>query len=96
MPRAKGGFKNRRRHKRLLNEAEGFYGRRSIIYRAAKDAVDRAGVYAYHGRKLKKRQFRSLWITRLGIAAGEEGLTYSKLVHQLKVKGRKEPIKIVL
>ena len=86
MARAKGGFKTHRRHKRLLKQAEGFYGRRATSYRTAKDAVDRAGVYAYKGRKQRKRNFRALWTIRLGVASRGEGLSYSKLIHCLKMK----------
>lgn len=83
MPRAKRGFKNRRRHKKILKMAEGFTHRRKNTIRRGSEAVDRAGVYAYRDRRVRKRDFRQLWITRIGAAAVQNGLNYSTLVHLL-------------
>lgn len=87
MARAKRGTKSRRRHKRLLKRAEGFYGGRHRLFRTAKEAVDHAGVYAYEHRRLKKRDFRQLWQIRISAAAKNLGVSYSRLMHGLKVKG---------
>ncbi len=84
MARAKRGFKNRRRHKKILKRAEGFTNRRKNTIRRGSEAVDRASVYAYTGRKLRKRDFRSLWITRIGAALAEHGINYSGFIAQLK------------
>lgn len=86
MPRAKTGFKRRRRHKKLLERTEGFYGAKHRTYRAAKEALDHAGVYAYEHRKLKKREFRYLWQTRISAACKGLGLSYSRFINHLKVK----------
>lgn len=83
MPRAKRGFKRRRRHNKLLKRAEGFVlGRKNKIRRTA-EAVDRAGVYAYRDRRVKKREFRQLWIARLSAAAGANNISYSRLISAL-------------
>lgn len=87
MPRAKTGFKRRQRHKKILQQAKGYYGGRRRLFRTAKEALDRAGVYAYRHRKTRKREFRQLWQTRIGAAAQLGGLSYSRLIHQLKQKG---------
>ena len=87
MPRAKRGTKARSRRKKVLKAAEGYYGGRSRLFRTAKEAVDRAGIYAYAHRKLKKRNFRTLWNTRIGAAAKAEGYSYSRLISALKGKG---------
>jgi large subunit ribosomal protein L20 len=83
MSRAKRGFKARRRRNELLKRTRGFFGRRKNTYRVAHDSAIRAGVYAYVGRKLKKRDFRSLWIQRINAAARELGLKYSTLMNML-------------
>jgi large subunit ribosomal protein L20 len=83
MPRVKRGVTAHARHKRLLNKAKGYYGARSRIFRAAKQAVIKAGQYAYIGRKQKKRQFRALWITRINAAVREHGLSYNKFIRGL-------------
>ncbi len=84
MPRAKRGFKRRRRHNKLLDKAKGFvFGRKNKIRRTS-EAVDRAGVYAYRDRRVKKRDFRSLWITRLSAAASNNDISYSRLISALK------------
>ena len=83
MPRAKRGFKRRRRHNKILKRAEGFVlGRKNKIRRTA-EAVDRAFIYAYRDRRAKKRDFRQLWIARLSAAAGANNISYSRLVHAL-------------
>lgn len=84
MPRAKRGFKARRRRNRVLKHAEGFYSARSRIYGAAVEAVRNAWQYAYIGRKLRKRDFRKLWITRINAGARINGTTYSRLIAGLK------------
>ena len=87
MPRAKGGFKTRRRRKKILERAKGYYGAKSRLYRVATEAVDKALQYAYRDRKAKKREFRSLWIIRINAAARALGLTYSDLMKGLKKAG---------
>jgi large subunit ribosomal protein L20 len=87
MPRVKRGTVRRAKRKKLLARAKGFYQTKSKLYRAAKEAVDTAGKYAFVGRKLKKRDFRSLWIVRINAAARINGLTYSGLMSGLKTAG---------
>ena len=84
MPRAKGGPKTRRRRKKYLKMAKGYWGGRHRLYRTAREAVDRALCYAYRDRKQRKREFRSLWITRINAAVRPSGLSYSKFIHGLK------------
>ena len=84
MPRAKGGFKTRRRRKKVLDMAKGFYGGRSNLFTVATQAVDQALLHAYAHRKDKKREFRALWITRINAAARAAGMTYNQLVSGLK------------
>lgn len=84
MPRAKGGFKTRRRRKRVLKMTKGYYGAKSRLYRIATEAVDKALTYAYKDRKTKKREFRALWIIRINAAARALGLTYSQFMNKLK------------
>ncbi len=84
MPRAKGGYKTRRRRKVVLQRAKGYYGAKSRLYRIATEAVDKALRYAYRDRRAKKREFRSLWIVRINAAARALGLTYSQLMSKLK------------
>jgi large subunit ribosomal protein L20 len=84
MPRVKRGVTARARHKKVLDQAKGYRGRRGSVYRIAKQAVMKAGQYAYRDRRQRKRQFRSLWITRINAAARELGLTYSVLMNGLK------------
>ncbi len=84
MPRAKGGFKTRRRRKKVLQRAKGYYGAKSRLYRVATEAVDKAFRYAYRDRKAKKREFRSLWIIRINAAARQCGLSYSQFMSRLK------------
>ncbi len=87
MPRAKGGYKTRRRRKKVLERAKGYYGARSRSYKVAKQAVEHALSYAYRDRRAKKREFRSLWIIRINAAARARGLTYSQLINGLKKAG---------
>jgi large subunit ribosomal protein L20 len=84
MPRVKRGVTARARHKKVLDQAKGYRGRRSTVYRIAKQAVMRAGQYAYRDRRNKKRVFRALWITRINAAAREHGVTYSVFMNGLK------------
>jgi large subunit ribosomal protein L20 len=85
MPRVKRGVTARARHKKMLDKAKGYYGARSRVFRTAKQAVIKAGQYAYVGRKQRKRQFRSLWIVRINAAVREHGLSYSKFAHGMKL-----------
>jgi large subunit ribosomal protein L20 len=84
MPRVKRGVTARARHKKVLKQARGYYGARSRVFRVAKQAVIKAGQYAYRDRKQRKRQFRALWITRINAAARECGLSYSRFMDGLK------------
>jgi large subunit ribosomal protein L20 len=84
MARVKRGVTARRRHKKVLKQAKGYYGARSRVYRVAVQAVTKAGQYAYRDRRVKKRVFRSLWITRINAQARANGLTYSQLIAGLK------------
>jgi large subunit ribosomal protein L20 len=87
MPRAKRGNKRTERRKKILKLAKGYRGTKSKLYRSAKESVERGLNFAYTGRKLKKRDFRSLWIVRIGAAARLNGLNYSQLMHGLKAAG---------
>ena len=84
MPRVKRGVTARAKHKKVLDAAKGYRGRRSNVYRVAKEAVMKAGQYAYRDRRQKKRVFRALWIARINAGAREFGLTYSRLINGLK------------
>ena len=84
MPRVKRGVIAKARHKKVLKQAKGYYGARSRVYRVAKQAVIKAGQYAYRDRRQKKRQFRALWITRINAEARNSGLSYSRLIDGLK------------
>ncbi|MES9899525.1 MAG: 50S ribosomal protein L20 [Sedimenticola sp.] len=84
MPRIKRGVTAHARHKKVLTEAKGYYGARSKIYRVAKQAVIKAGQYAYRDRRQKKRQFRALWIARINAGARMNGLSYSRMINGLK------------
>ncbi len=84
MPRVKRGVQARARHKKLLGKAKGYRGRRKNVYRVAKEAVMKAGQYAYRDRRNRKRQFRSLWIARINAAARECGMSYSVFMNGLK------------
>ena len=83
MARVKRGVTARARHKKILKQAKGYYGARSRVYRVAKQAVIKAGQYAYRDRKQRKRQFRSLWIVRINAAARQCGLSYSRFINGL-------------
>jgi large subunit ribosomal protein L20 len=87
MARVKRGVTSHAKHKKVLAQAKGFYGRRKNTIRAAKAAVDKAGQYAYRDRKVRKRVFRSLWIQRINAAARLEGFTYSQFIHGLDLAG---------
>ena len=87
MARVKRGTIARARHNKVLKQAKGYYGARSKVYRVAKQAVVKAGQYAYRDRRQKKRQFRSLWIVRINAAARDNGLSYSRLVDGLNKAG---------
>ena len=87
MARVKRGVTAHARHKKVREQAKGFYGRRKNTIRTAKAAVDKAGQYAYRDRKVRKRQFRSLWIQRINAAARDEGFTYSQFMHGLDLAG---------
>lgn len=84
MPRARGGYKTRRRRKKVLKMAKGYYGSRSRLYKVATQAVDKALLHAYRDRKAKKRDFRSLWIIRINAAVRALGMTYSQFMNKLK------------
>lgn len=83
MPRVTRGVTARARHKKVLDQAKGYYGRRKNVYRVAVQAVTKAGQYAYIGRKQRKRQFRALWIARINAGARECGLSYSRFINGL-------------
>ena len=85
MPRAVDGTKHKDRRKKIIEQAKGYWGRRSTNYRIAKDAVAKAGQYAYRDRKRRKRDFRSLWIARISAGVQAEGLNYSQFMHGLKL-----------
>jgi large subunit ribosomal protein L20 len=87
MPRAVDGTKRKDRRKKILKQAKGYYGRRSTNNRVAKDAVAKAGQYAYRGRKERKRDFRKLWIARINAAVRAEGISYSQFIHGLNIAG---------
>jgi large subunit ribosomal protein L20 len=84
MPRAKGGFKTRRRRKKILERAKGYYGAKGRLYRTTTETVDKALQYAYRDRKAKKREFRSLWIIRISAAVRAMGLNYSQFMCGLR------------
>ncbi len=83
MPRSTNAVASRKRRKKILDKAKGYFLSRSKVYTVAKNAVEKAGVYSYVGRKLKKRDYRGLWITRINAAVREEGLTYSNFISKL-------------
>ena len=87
MSRIKRGTTTRAKHKRILEQAKGFYGRRKNTIRIARQAVEKAGQYAYRDRKVRKRDFRGLWIQRINAAVRMEGLTYSQFMHGVKLAG---------
>lgn len=87
MARVKRSVAARKRRRRVLKKAKGYYGARSKLYGVAREAVEKAAVYSYQGRKQRKRQFRALWIARINAAARENGLSYSRLIAGLKQAG---------
>ena len=87
MARVKRGTTTKAKHKRILDQAKGYYGRRKNTIRIARQAVEKAGQYAYRDRKVKKRSFRALWIQRINAAVRAEGLTYGRFMHGLKLAG---------
>lgn len=87
MARVKRGVVAKARHKKILDKAKGYYGARRKVYRVAKQAVIKAGQYAYRDRRQRKRQFRALWIARINAAARANGLSYSKLINGLNIAG---------
>ncbi len=87
MPRVKGGTVTRRRRKRVLKLAKGYYGSKRALFKTAKQQVMKSGQYAYRDRRQKKRDFRKLWITRINAAARLNDISYSKLMHGLKLAG---------
>ena len=87
MPRVKRGTKRRARRKKILDRASGYYLTKSKLYRSAKESVERGLKFAYAGRRQKKRQFRSIWIVRIGAAARLNGMSYSQLINGLKKSG---------
>ena len=87
MPRSKNAVASRARRKKILDQAKGFYGKRKNVYTVAKNVLEKGLTYSYVGRKLKKRDYRRLWIVRINAAVREEGITYSEFINMLKVKG---------
>ena len=87
MARVKRGVTSHARHKRVLEQAKGYYGRRKNTIRVARQAVEKAGQYAYRDRKVNKRSFRALWIQRINAAVRAEGLTYGQFIHALRLAG---------
>ena len=87
MPRANSSVPRHRRHRKVVKQAKGYYGARSRNFKAAKDAVEKAGLYSYRDRRQRKRQFRRLWIIRINAAARLHGLSYSQFIAKLKAKG---------
>jgi len=86
MPRSVNSVASKARRKRILKQAKGYYGKRKNVYTVAKNVVEKGMTYSYVGRKLKKREYRRLWIARINAAVREEGLTYSEFINKLKVK----------
>ena len=87
MARVKRGVTTRAKHKKILEQAKGYYGRRKNTIRVARQAVEKAGQYAYRDRKVKKRNFRALWIQRINAAVRMKGLNYGQFMHGLKLAG---------
>jgi len=87
MPRSVNAVASRARRKRILDQAKGFYGKRKNVYTVAKNVVEKGLTYSYVSRKLKKREYRQLWIARINAGVRAEGLTYSQFIHKLNVKG---------
>ena len=87
MPRANSSVPRHRRHRKIIKQAKGYYGARSRTFKSAKDAVIKAGLYAYRDRRQRKRQFRRLWITRINATCRLNGMPYSAFINALNVKG---------
>ncbi|MBR2647852.1 MAG: 50S ribosomal protein L20 [Sediminibacterium sp.] len=87
MPRSVNAVASRARRKKILKQAKGFYGKRKNVYTVAKNIVEKGQTYSYVGRKLKKREYRQLWIARINAAVRAEGITYSEFINKLSVKG---------
>ncbi len=87
MPRSVNAVASRARRKKILKEAKGFYGKRKNVYTVAKNVLEKGQGYKFVGRKLKKRDYRSLWIVRINAAVREEGMSYSQFINKLAVKG---------
>ncbi len=87
MPRVKRSVNARKKRRKVLEEAKGYYGRKNSSYKLAKEQVMRSGAYAYRDRRVRKRDFRRLWITRINAAARAEGMSYSQLIHGLDKAG---------
>lgn len=87
MPRSVNAVASRARRKRILKQAKGFYGKRKNVYTVAKNIVEKGQTYSYVGRKLKKREYRQLWIARINAAVRAEGMTYSQFIDRLNKKG---------
>ncbi len=86
MPRSSNSVASRARRKRILKAAKGYYGKRKNVYTVAKNVMEKGLTYSYVGRKLKKREYRALWIARINAAVREEGMTYSQFIHKLNEK----------
>ena len=87
MPRSVNSVASRARRKRILKAAKGYYGKRKNVYTVAKNVMEKGLTYSYVGRKLKKREFRTLWIARINAAVREEGMIYSEFIHKIAEKG---------
>jgi large subunit ribosomal protein L20 len=87
MPRSKNAVASRARRKKILDQAKGFYGKRKNVYTVAKNVLEKGLTYAFVSRKLKKREYRTLWIARINAAVRAEGLTYSQFINLLAKKG---------
>jgi large subunit ribosomal protein L20 len=87
MPRSVNAVASKARRKRILKQAKGFYGKRKNVYTVAKNVLEKGLTYRFSGRKLKKREYRTLWIARINAAVRAEGITYSEFIHKLNVKG---------
>ena len=87
MPRSVNAVASKARRKKILKQAKGFYGKRKNVYTVAKNVVEKGMTYMFVGRKLKKREYRSLWIARINAAVREEGMTYSEFINRLQKKG---------
>ena len=87
MPRSVNAVASKARRKKILKQAKGYYGKRKNVYTVAKNVVEKGMTYMFVGRKLKKREYRQLWIARINAAVRAEGMTYSQFIHKLNVKG---------